>query len=265
MLLQAVFFQVIAAKVLDLWPPVQLRLNESSQGNNYQIVLNEKPAGDVRVFSSGSNLRFKDEFKTFTTNNWDVPQVVFVRASPMWSNASREVIKVINRIFITGNTFVDELFSISRDVVPGKICTSSGDPHIKMFSGINLADYHSPMTQTLFTNKDFDVQQIQRVCSFSKTANCGVAVAIRYGSSVFIIDTREGDTNFKEASPNIDGVDYHKSLVTNKKAVFVSLVHYFKFPEGSNIEVTVFPRTVGNRTSYHLSVGIWQKMQCCSL
>jgi hypothetical protein len=91
MLLQAVFFQVIAAKVLDLWPPVQLRLNESSQGNNYQIVLNEKPAGDVRVFSSGSNLRFKDEFKTFTTNNWDVPQVVFVRASPMWSNASREV------------------------------------------------------------------------------------------------------------------------------------------------------------------------------
>jgi hypothetical protein len=126
-----------------------------------------------------------------------------------------------------------------------------------MFSGERLPDYHFPMTQSLFSNKHFDVQQIQQLCSFSSVANCGVALAIRYGSSVFIIDTRQGDTKFKQASPNIDGVDYSSTPTIDKNKEVVFYNHNFKFPEGSNIIVSLFPNYGTNRTFYHLNVQIW--------
>jgi hypothetical protein len=184
-----------ATQTLKFWPPNVLNLNETSKGNYYQIALVQKPAGIVKVFSSGPNLRFKDKFKTFTVDNWNEPQYVFVRASPMWSSASQHTIQVTNRIFHTERNWVDALYSISREVIPGKHCYSWGDPHIEMFNAIRL-DYHVPMNQTLFSNKDFDVQQTQLQCQPWNNAMCGFALAIRYGSSVFTIDTKKSDIYF---------------------------------------------------------------------
>jgi hypothetical protein len=229
-------------------------MNESTQGNNFQIVLNSKPDQAVKVYFEGVNLRFMDASITFTTENWMTPRRIKVRYSPMWCAASNQETTLTMRVFTRRDKYVDQNYKIYRVVVPGQKCTSSGDPHIIMFDGLNAKEYHAPMTQTLFSNQDIDVQQIQRNCSKATTANCGVAVAIRYGSSVYIVDTRGGDIAAKSATKNIDGVDYSTIKAVDNKGKLQSLMHLVKLPEGSNIEVTVFPYQT---TGYYLNVGIF--------
>jgi hypothetical protein len=123
--------------------------------------------------------------------------------------------------------------------------TATGDPHISGFYGVTLT-HHYAIAQHLFLHQDLNIQEIQSPCN--GRAYCATAIAVRYGSSVFVVDVRNNDYFAHQVTPNVDGVTYAQALNQG-----IPTYHTFNLPDGSYIQANI---AKSGAVSY-LNIYIW--------
>ncbi|KAJ3253042.1 hypothetical protein HK103_001004 [Boothiomyces macroporosus] len=224
--------------------PSSLYINDL--GSNYiRVRLTKQPVANTNVYFSASALVFGQCSTTFTPQNWNQYQSIPVRGVPQFANMANQTYTVKARSFgFTGYSNanskaptvypkIDSTFTITRKVSPGGLCSSTGDPHFNTFDNQLFSRQTGAVTR-LFQNQDLEVQAWQVLCR-KGGIYCNQAVAVRYGSSVFVIDNRQNITEsmqMKQLTNNVDGVIYQAP------ANLYSGTHNLYIPDGSKVSIS---------------------------
>jgi hypothetical protein len=115
--------QLASAALLQFSPPGQLVLDDYSFDNKFDIKLTSKPTGNVVVFYAAPNLSFRDVYKTFTPDNWNVSQSVYVRGSTQFTAANTQTYALSAKLFPANGAAVTETYTVQRKVALGGKCT----------------------------------------------------------------------------------------------------------------------------------------------
>jgi hypothetical protein len=91
-------------------------IDDYSFDNKFDIQLTTKPTGKAVVFYSGPNLSFRDAYKTFTPDNWNVSQPVYVRGITQLSALNSQTYSLSAKVFPASGTATTETYSVSRHI-----------------------------------------------------------------------------------------------------------------------------------------------------
>ena len=244
----AVYTVAATAALLDFFPS-SLELNDYSNGNTFSLRLTA-PVGNVTVFFSGYSLWFGVGHLTFTNETFDIPQTVQIRATTQLAPLTNQLYN-LNAAYFLNCRPINVEYKVSRTVQLGGTCSSVGDPHIQTFTGKSYTSSEDGV-QNLFTSKDLTVQTVEGKCTNHyglRGASCNNAFALRYGSSVFVLDVRKNYTGLYQLAPNVDGVSVRYE--TDKNTYFN---YYFTLPDGSSVTASVSFMDWGYYINVQLSV-----------
>ncbi|KAJ3267915.1 hypothetical protein HDV01_003784 [Terramyces sp. JEL0728] len=237
------FATAATVQLVDI-DPNSLYVDDFAQ-NYIRVRLTKQPAADSNVYFSAGTLVFGQCATTFTPQNWNQYQSIPIRGVPQFTNMQNQSYTISARSFgftdytTTSNKSptvypkVDTAFTVNRNVKAGGLCASTGDPHFNTFDNQLFSRQTGAVTR-LFKNKDLEVQAWQVLCR-PGGIYCNQAVAVRYGSSVFVIDNRPNTTDsmqMKQLSTNIDGVVYQAP----SNLYFGT--HNLYIPDGSKISIS---------------------------
>jgi hypothetical protein len=169
------------------------------------------PQDDVTVFVYADNSGAVEHAKistcslTFTVENWNVPQTVYVYYPATVSGT----IMFTTSSTSTNFTDISQQVPIASLVASNKVarCLSWGDPHLVTFDRRNydlmsIGDFYLVRTP----NAKFVVQVRQLNCS---SVSCNFGAAIKYDKTVVIAGiARTGTMSVRFATDNEDGIKY---------------------------------------------------------
>ncbi|KAI9184269.1 hypothetical protein H9P43_003322 [Blastocladiella emersonii ATCC 22665] len=216
----------------------KLALDGNTAGETVQVALKTAPASRVVVYFDAPNTKFDKCALEFTPDNYNKPQPLTVVSLPFLSIAPAE-----RQMPITFTAFSDDCtykhygkstsLPTVRDKEKTGQCQVTGDPHYRSFDTTALYHYQGEGDFYLVQSDYVTIQARQGPC-FSK-ATCIVALAVRYGSSSFIIDANQADPNtcVQQITNKLDGATVSKTRSGTTTSVNVA------FNAGSNLKVDI--------------------------
>jgi hypothetical protein len=201
-----------------------------------------KPA----VFLEADGIRFSECRLDFDAATWNVPKKV-----KLWPKTSFDPANNVQSIFGVRLGWASDpkkrhkttqSVTFTRNVTPGRICNSAGDPHFISFDQ-RFFDYWGMDCYTLLQAPNLIVQVRHAPWHWGNPAAAiNVGMALVYGSVMWRVDPLQQDPNarFQMLSPNTDGVEVIKS--NNDCDV------RFRMSDGAIVKLTLY--TPGTATAY---------------
>ncbi|KAK6095903.1 hypothetical protein MT418_003783 [Batrachochytrium dendrobatidis] len=197
--------------------PAKFIIDDTSAGKGFGCKLNEKPTSPVTIYLEHTSIYFSDCILVFTPENWDILQTINATAVPvfgsyMGAGGIADIASSINAHMVQEGqtTEIPKVeYGCDRKPAAGGTCTSIGDPHYQTFDSLTFSSqvighYY------LLKSDDFEIQVITHSCG--PNVSCTAAIAIRYGSTLMVLDVRQkkdpSQYTVQQVTPNTNGVVY---------------------------------------------------------
>ncbi|KAL2912328.1 hypothetical protein HK105_208175 [Polyrhizophydium stewartii] len=199
-----------------VFTPAKLAISDSAASNSFGVRLAGKPNGPVTVYFEHPTITFSACSVQFDADSWNTTQTIGLAPAP-----------VIDKTLNTTVAFsVGVLVSAELDTFHGLNTTISGT-----FDGLSFTAFphnYSVMLQS----PQLDVQVFTDTC-YNGVATCNQAMAVRYGTSIMILDVRGkqrplSSYGMTELTPNVDGILYTPPSIVNSS-------HVLRLPCGSTV------------------------------
>ncbi|KAL2911574.1 hypothetical protein HK105_207886 [Polyrhizophydium stewartii] len=221
-----------------VFSPSKIAIVDTKTSNSFGVRLAAKPKGPVSVFLQHPTIMFSRCSVQFDSANWNTTQTISVAPAPVIDKAlsGTTVPFTIGALVAAPQDPFDGFnttISGVRTPVPAASCSGAGDPHYKSFDGIAFTSFHRNYS-FMVQSPELDVQVFTDSC-FNGEATCHRGVAVRYGSSVMILDVRGAQRplssyGMAQLTPNVDNIHYTPPAAVNSS-------HVLKLPCGSTITV----------------------------
>jgi len=229
--------------------PPTVKFTDTELDASFEFRLKQRPAGNQLIaFFGVKGLVLEKCAYPFAANDFDKWQKVKFRPIPALKDQNVAELALSAKLGsdVAPEFVSDQVLNVLRTPVVGGTFSSTGDPHYLTFSG-DTYDLQGVGEYVLYKSAHLEVQTLSFPFGQTQTT-VNVAAAIRYGSTVLVLDVRTlslPDT-LQQISPNADGLEIKSSCVANS-----ACKHEVKIPGGSTITLTA---VLSNPTGRYIDV-----------
>jgi hypothetical protein len=230
--------------------PPSIKFTDTELDASFQFRLKKRPAGSqlVAYFGVKGLVLEKCAFQ-FKAADYDKWQTIKFRPIPALKEQNVAELSISAKLGSDASptSFVSErALSVIRTPVLGGTFSSTGDPHYLTFAG-DKYDLQGVGEYILYKSTHFEIQSLSFPFGQTQTT-VNVAVALRYGSTVLVLDVRTLTLPdaIQIASGNNDGLVISSACVSGSNCK-----HDIKLPGGSTV---TFNAVLSNPTGRYIDI-----------
>lgn len=190
---------------INTFPEKEFKFGDAEASHIVEFSLKSRPSHPVGMFVASPSLKSDKCMLKFTPDNWNKKQQLILSPAPFLSPAEKQRALTLDIALSSRDPKFHRQtleYPFIRSNEHGGVCTAAGDPHFRTFNG-RAFDYQGQGVFYLVKSKYLTVMGSFRCPGFNRGVTITTSVAVRYGSSRWMMGINSGE---KCASENLNGI-----------------------------------------------------------